>query len=307
MMSLPQSCPICSFSSSTHARSRRPPLDPRGGGWEDGSVLKLALLPVIGFLVGSYGTIVGAGGGFLLVPILLFLYPHEDPARVTAVSLAVIFFNALSGTSAYARQRRVDYLSGVILSAAAVPGAVLGALATHRLGSATFKLMFGLLLLAVSLVIIVQPQPTRPARTRVPGRFRREVTDRDGNTYVFWYDLRLAVVLTFAAGFVSSLLGIGGGIIHVPALVLLLGFPIHLATATSHFVLTVTVLAGALVHLAAGEYGGAWQRTLLLAVGVMPGAQIGAWLSTRLGGPLIGRLLGLALLGVSVRLLLTVL
>jgi len=268
-------------------------------------VLKLALLPVVGFLVGSYGTIVGAGGGFLLVPILLFLYPHEDPSRVTAISLAVIFFNAFSGTTAYARQRRVDYLSGVILSAAAVPGAVLGALATHRLGSGTFKLIFGLLLLAVSLTIIAQPQPTRPARTRVPGHFRREVTDAEGNTYVFWYDVRLAVAITFVAGFVSSLLGIGGGIIHVPALVLLLGFPIHLATATSHFVLAVTVLSGSLVHLAAGEYGGAWQRTLLLAVGVVPGAQVGAWLSQRLGGPLIGRLLGLALLGVSVRLLLT--
>src|SRR5690554_3005168 len=71
-------------------------------------------LVLVGLGVGVYGTIIGAGGGFLLVPLLLYLYPDLPPESVTALSLGVVFFNALSGTQAYARQRRIDYEAGLI-------------------------------------------------------------------------------------------------------------------------------------------------------------------------------------------------
>ena len=70
-----------------------------------------ALLVLLGFAVGAFGTLVGAGGGFILTPVLLVLYPHESPQTITAISLMAVFFNALSGTFAYARQRRIDYAS----------------------------------------------------------------------------------------------------------------------------------------------------------------------------------------------------
>ena len=70
---------------------------------------QLLLLVMIGFVVGVFGTLVGAGGGFILVPVLLLLYPGASPRAVTTVSLGVVFFNALSGSLAYARMRRIDY------------------------------------------------------------------------------------------------------------------------------------------------------------------------------------------------------
>ena len=66
------------------------------------------VLVAIGFGVGAFGTLVGAGGGFILTPILLVLYPHDTPRTITAISIAVVFFNAASGSLAYARQRRTD-------------------------------------------------------------------------------------------------------------------------------------------------------------------------------------------------------
>ena len=84
----------------------------------------LWLIP-LGFMVGAYGTLIGAGGGFVLVPFLLILYPHETAETITAISLAVVFFNALSGSIAYARMRRIEYRSGLIFSAATIPGAIL--------------------------------------------------------------------------------------------------------------------------------------------------------------------------------------
>ncbi len=86
------------------------------------------LLVLIGFAVGVFGTVVGAGGGFILTPVLLLLYPHESAQTLTAISLTVVFFNAASGSAAYARQRRIDYRSGIVFALATVPGAIGGAL-----------------------------------------------------------------------------------------------------------------------------------------------------------------------------------
>jgi uncharacterized membrane protein YfcA len=74
----------------------------------------LWLLP-LGLLVGAFGTLIGAGGGFILMPVLLLVYPRDKTELITAISLAVVFFNALSGSFAYARMKRVDYKSGIPL------------------------------------------------------------------------------------------------------------------------------------------------------------------------------------------------
>ena len=66
------------------------------------------LLVLLGFAVGAFGTLVGAGGGFILAPVLLILYPHDSAQTLSSISIAVVFFNALSGSVAYARQRRID-------------------------------------------------------------------------------------------------------------------------------------------------------------------------------------------------------
>jgi uncharacterized membrane protein YfcA len=106
-------------------------------------------------------------------------------------------------------------------------------------------------------------------------------------------------------GFLSSLLGIGGGIIHVPFMAQVLGFPTHIATATSHAVLAVMAGAGTITHLVQGAFNGILYRTLFLAVGVVLGAQVGARLSGRVRSAWLLRLLALALLLVGLRLLAT--
>ena len=69
-------------------------------------MLELVLMALLGLAVGAYGTIIGAGGGFILVPLLLFIFPGYGPEKVTAISLAVVWANATSGSIAYARQRQ---------------------------------------------------------------------------------------------------------------------------------------------------------------------------------------------------------
>lgn len=260
------------------------------------------LLP-IGLLLGMLGTVLGAGGGFLLVPVLLLLYPEERPETITAISLAVVFVNALSGSLAYARMRRVDYKSGLLLAAATIPGAILGALATSFVPRRLFDFIFGVLLVALAAFLFASKLKTaRSPQTRGDYRAQRAMIDRDGTTHTYSYDLRVGTGLSVLVGFFSSLLGIGGGIIHVPALVYLLNFPPHIATATSHFILTFMALAGTSVHVAQGAFIHGTRRAIVLAVGATVGAQLGARLSDRVKGPWIigGLAVGLAFVGMRI-------
>ena len=260
-------------------------------------------LVALGVGVGAFGTVVGAGGGFVLTPVLLLLYPHDSAQTLTAISLTAVFFNAASGSVAYLRQRRVDVRSGAVFAAATLPGAVGGALLVGVVSRHVFDALMGgvLGLLALWLLTGERWRP-RPARRGVR---RRVLVDRAGLLHEYDVPLLRGALYSLVVGFVSSFLGIGGGVIHVPLLVRALGFPTHVATATSHFVLAWMAGTGTITHVFAGSFGGGHgvRRALALSVGVVVGAQAGARISQRLHGQHIERLLAVALLALAVRLL----
>jgi hypothetical protein len=274
----------------------------------------LWLLP-LGLLIGAFGTLIGAGGGFILVPILLIVYPNENTELITSISLAVVFFNALSGSVAYARMKRVDYKSGITFAIATIPGAILGAVLVSYVPRYAFDITFGVIMIATGIFLWMSAKDDhsraqahahqlangdRPARWTV-----RDFIDADGMRYRYAYNPAIGIVLSVFVGFLSSLLGVGGGFIHVPALSGLLNFPVHVATATSHFVLAVMALTGTLVHVATGVFAQGVRRTVVLAVGVVIGAQAGARMSNLVGGKWIIRGLALAMVFVGIRLILT--
>jgi uncharacterized membrane protein YfcA len=266
----------------------------------------LWLVP-FGFLIGLYGTLIGAGGGFVLVPLLLLFYPHESSEIITSIALAVVCCNAFSGSASYARMRRIDYRSGLLFSIASIPGAVLGALTTPLIPRRMFDGVFSLLMIGASVYLILRPDkkpaPEGPANAQ---NLHRHIVDAQGRSHTFSYNPATGLGASLLIGYFSSLLGIGGGIIHVPVLVHLLNFPVHVATATSHFVLAITALAGTVVHLATGAFHHGVRRTILLALGVVLGAPLGARLSQRIHDAWIIRSLGIALGVIGIRLMLAV-
>ena len=264
---------------------------------------RLWLIPV-GFIIGTYGTLIGAGGGFVLVPMLILAYPQESPEVITCISLAVVFFNALSGSIAYMRLKRIDYRSGLLFSAATVPGAVLGALTTSVIPRPLFDGLLGGLLIAGSVFLIFQgDKRNRLKKAGAERSLTRNLSEPKGTTHTFSYSPALGIGLSFIVGYGSSLLGIGGGIIHVPALIHFLNFPVHIATATSQFMLAIMALTGTAVHIVSGAFHHGIRRTIALAIGVLIGAQLGAFLSSRVGGAWIIRSLAVALGVVGIRVL----
>jgi uncharacterized protein len=263
-------------------------------------------LCALGFAVGVFGTLVGAGGGFILTPVLLLLYPHSTPDLITGISLIVVFFNAGSGTLAYTRQRRVDFRSGIVFALCTLPGSVAGVLVADKVSRPGFDVMMGVVL--TLLAVWLARGREEPGEGHIGTGSPRTITDRDGNVYRYRANVKLGAAFSVGVGFVSSFLGIGGGVVHVPLLVAVLGFPTHVATATSHFVLAIMALVATITHVLAGTFahGAGLRRAALLSLGVVAGAQIGAWLSQKLSGELIQRLLAIGLLALGVRLVLSV-
>src|SRR5262249_4994387 len=139
--------------------------------------LRFALFVLLGFLAGGFGTLIGAGGGFLLLPLLVFLYPQDPPAVLTAISLSVVFANATSGTIAYARMGRFDARAGLWFALAGLPGALLGAAVTQRLNHRVFDPLLGVVLLAGAVAILLR---SSGAPAPVEGSGTRLLIERDG-------------------------------------------------------------------------------------------------------------------------------
>jgi uncharacterized membrane protein YfcA len=252
----------------------------------------LRLAP-IGFLVGAFGTLVGAGGGAILVHVLLVMMPDENPATITAISLAVVFFNAYSGTITYMRMGRVDYRLGTLFTLSGLPAAVAGVVLVHEMPRRLFDPLFGVLLVGIGVFLLLDPTGKAQTNARLPARPpSRGLLGSVGSAYI---------------ALLSSLVGIGGGIIHVPFLIRVLKIPPHTATATSHFVLTFVAFIACATHVLMGEFQNGLPEGTYLAVGVMMGAPIGASLSTRIRGAAIVRLLAASLCLVGLRLLFRVL
>jgi len=259
---------------------------------------EIALLAVIGFSAGIFGTMIGIGGGIIFVPIFLLFF-HLSPQQAVGTSLCAVFFNALSGSISYLRQKRVDIKAGWKFALATLPGAWLGAWLAGYLTSQVLELVFGLLLMAMAIFIFLRKQPQQ--KEQYGDHYTRTLVDFRGEVFKYSPRETLGITISFLVGVISSLLGIGGGIIHVPALIFLLGFPVHIATATSHFVLAISTFFGGISHVVLGNV--LIVPALIVAALAIPGAQIGALLSRRARSQLITRLLAVALLLVSLRLL----
>jgi uncharacterized membrane protein YfcA len=261
------------------------------------------LLILLGLFVGVIGTLIGAGGGFILMPVLILIWPDKSSDIITSVSLAVVFVNAFSGSLAYMRMKRVDIKSGLMFAAATVPGAVFGAYTTQFIPRNVFDTVFGLLMIILSVYLFFKSRNLSDHSVEFAGKAQRHIIEKDGTEHFYNFRPGIGIVISLFIGFLSSMLGIGGGIIHVPVLVGLLNFPVHIATATSHFTLAISALAGTIEHIREGTLSTVVWPTIFISTGVYAGAKFGAKLSNVVKGPFIIKSLALALGFVGLRIL----
>lgn len=262
--------------------------------------LDALVLVVVGVAVGAYAAAIGAGGGFLITPLLLLRYSGALPVEVTAASLTVVAISSAVSSAVAAVRRRIDYGVTALLAVSTIPMALVGAAVTDLLPRRLFALGVAGLLLALAGYLVLRPRAlfVRP----VAGGWRREFRESaSGDTYVYTVPVVRAVLGASAAAFVSAVSGIGGGPFHVPVATRVARIPHHLAVpAVQVVIMTLSVVVVA-YHLASGHVGEPMRDVPWLGVGVVLGNPAGQWLNRRLGEGALTRALAAGLLLISVR------
>ncbi len=258
--------------------------------------MEILLFLLLGIGVGTFGTLVGIGGGLICVPIfILFLsagtaHPFfETAAQITGTSLVVVMANALSGTLAYIQQKRVYFKAAIPFAIATLPGAFFGSYIVDNFNMPMLNFYFGIFLLFMATMMYMNSR-------------RKPPVDVDGLPAGFTFNQFWGIASSFVVGFLSSIFGIGGGVIHVPLMIYLLGFPVHMATATSHFVLACSSAFGVVSHFLLDHI--IWLPAICISIGAAIGAQIGAKISKKTKSKVILALLSLAMFALGCRLIL---
>ncbi len=254
------------------------------------ALLQIVLIFFGASLAGIFGALLGLGGGVFLVPMLSLLFGFDIHVAIGASIVGVIATSS-GAASAYLRDHLTNVRLGMSLELATTVGALIGGTIAGYLGHDALAILFGLVLLYTAFSMARgNPELAREGPSPQPNA-------TDGVDYQpSHYPAGLSVAAF--AGSISGLLGIGGGIIKVPAMYLFMGVPLRIAAATSNFMVGVTAAASAFVYYARGDI-----HPLVAgptALGVYTGALLGTRLSHRLRNRWLELLFVVILLGVAV-------
>ncbi|KHE72037.1 sulfite exporter TauE/SafE family protein [Halobacillus sp. BBL2006] len=259
---------------------------------------------IIGLLTALIGSIAGLGGGVILVPSLLFLGDHFSsfdwvtPQSIVGISLVVMIFTGMSSAISYMKHKRVDKKVGLIFLIGSVPGGIIGSWLNQFFKTDGFSLFFGVIMILVSLLFFI-PRKSADSTLFHNGMYREKVVD--GETFTYQMPISIGLVLSFVVGMLSGLLGIGGGSLMVPAMILLFQIPPHIATATSMFMIFFASISSSATHIFLGHVE--WAYTLYFIPGAYLGGTIGAWINRRLHGQAVEWFLRVLLILIGIRLI----
>ncbi|WP_322500133.1 sulfite exporter TauE/SafE family protein [Shouchella clausii] len=271
-----------------------------------GFLMEYVLLVLVGFAAAAFGSLLGLGGGVVVVPALLglgSLFAAVDvisPQTAAGTSLFVMIFTGISSVLAYHKQKTIDWKSALLFLIGIVPGAILGTSASKVLSTDSFMFYFGLFMLVIAGSLFLRGKLKRKDAP-VKGVIR-ESKDEAGNRFVYGYSPITAILVSIGVGFLSSLFGVGGGALMVPVMIVWFGFPAKIAAATAMLVILFSAVSGSAAHFAAGHIH--WLYALALIPGAWFGGKAGAWLNQRIRSNLLVWLMKLVFIGLAVQFIL---
>ena len=241
-----------------------------------------------GVAAGAFGSILGLGGGLLIVPLLTLAF--ELPLReAVAVSLVCVIVTSSASAGVYLQRRQANLRLGMVLELFTAAGAIVGGAVAFLIEERLLAALFAALLVYVAATMLrglrapaqeLATDDETPPHDHVGTE--RAVPERTGPWTGLLPDrLPIAALGSVGAGVASALLGIGGGLIKVPLMHLVLGVPLRVATATSNLMIGITASASAIVYLFRGGIDAYVAGPT--AVGVFVGASLGSRLGHRIG------------------------
>jgi len=257
---------------------------------------------LVGIAAGSSGALLGLGGGIFLVPLLNIAMGLPLPQAVTISLIAVIATSNFVSMASVGR-RASNVRLAMVLQVVAAIGAIVGTLFVEDLSPRVREQIFGATALLVAAVMLSRLNQRNVIEGHVDdvGVLGGWIEDPDTDQLVAYRIRRLPLALGVAggAGVISTLTGIGGGVLIVPALNSWCGVPMRVAAATSAVILGVTAFPGIVVHFADGHL----TNPLLAAgavLGVLVGSRTGFWVGMRVKVRSLKILMALVLIAVAV-------
>ena len=271
--------------------------------------MEMILLFLTGIVGGTIGSLLGLGGGVIIVPALLFLnyLPQIElaisPQMAVGTSLIIIIVTAVSSTIAYRKQKRIDYRSAFLFFLGSGPGALVGALLNQKINIQQFYLSFGIILIVIFLLMTLKKRhPGKTNQVQVRHKIKKTFVDDFGEEHEYGYSLPLALGVSFVVGAMSGLFGIGGGALMVPTMLYIFRFPPHVAVATSMLIILLSSSVGAGTHILLGNV--IWSYALMLAPGAWLGGKLGPIITRRLSSVAVVNCFKVVFLIIAIRMVL---
>ncbi len=232
---------------------------------------------IVGLAVGSLGSMLGIGGGVLLIPLLTGLFGIPIKTAIGASIVSVIATSSAAGAVYVGRGMTHTRLS-MVMEIATTLGALAGGITAVLISPSALSFIFGAVLFYV--VYSMRRLPKEEVSVAPTGLLDTSYTDPFTGQVVTYGVRHLPVGLaaSFVAGNISGLLGIGGGVIKVPIMTLVMGIPLRAAIGTSNFMIGITAATSAVIYYQHGYTDPS--VAIPTALGVLVGAQLG----TRIGG-----------------------
>lgn len=258
------------------------------------------LLFVTGAATGLVGSLLGLGGGVLLVPLLTLALGVPIRTAIAASLLSVI---ATASAAATVNLKRgfVNMRLGLVLEVATSVGGVSGGVAAQWLSERQLFAAFALLMAAMGVTMALRSKQRNVIGDLSvdPGTLGGRLQEGD-HEYVYRVKrIPFGLGASFAAGAISGLLGVGGGIVKVPVLNAFCGVPIRIAAATSTFMIGVTAAASAILYFARGDV--ALPLTAAVCLGALPASLLGASLADRVAPRSLKIFMATVLAGVAIQ------
>lgn len=250
------------------------------------------ILLLVGIIAGGYGTIVGAGGGFIFVPALLIIF-KMDPIIAAGSGLVIVFINAFSGIIGYKKAHKIKYDMALTIGISAIPGAIIGVWLLQQYASNYFHIIFATLLVALGGFLFYKNSPFKTTQVESTNVHQQKIKPKT-ERHKGWL-----IPLGILMGILSSYLGIGGGWLLVPILVYIFHVSPQYAAATSILSLFIYSMVGVGYQLYYANID--WSVVFFGGIGVILGANIGVNLANRIPGKVVLQMLSFLLIIIGVR------
>jgi uncharacterized membrane protein YfcA len=250
------------------------------------------ILAILMFLTAIIFSMVGLGGGVLYTP--LQIWAGIDFHEAVTTSLFLIMVVSVSASLVYRQADRIDWPLAVTLEAATICGGFAGGLLSTAIPYAVLGMLLAFVVAFAGVTMIRPMSRAKPLASRTSTRFHwaRQLGD-----HRYQVNLLVALPLSFGAGLISGLVGVGGGFLKIPMMVLLFGIPIEIAVGSSALMIGITAAGGFAGHWMNGHWN--WRASMLLAAAVFVGGQIGSRISLNLSDLHLKRIFGWFLLAVA--------